>query len=188
MAVAHVPEHDLPRTLIVRRPRKAEDGPHLPEERPSFAAVLMGVSVAAHAGPLPPCAGSPTPAFGELNGAPQWQIWSASELRAERWQPAECLGWSGDTVHCQARGYFGGAKEGFERLREHLKMIKPTTVICCYGANESWKGEPGVPDFRKGYEKLIDMIRETTSATVVLMTPPATPKATTSSNDDILRY
>src|SRR5215204_7080336 len=47
------------------------------------------------------------------------------------------LGWSGDTVHCQARGYFGGAKEGFDRLRGHLQMIKPTTVICCYGTNES---------------------------------------------------
>src|SRR5215204_6232583 len=82
------------------------------------------------------------------------------------------LGWSGDTVHCQARAYFGGPEEGFERLRGHLQMIKPTTVICCYGANESWKGEPGVPAFRKGYEKLIDMIRETTGARVVLMTPP----------------
>src|SRR5215218_4502025 len=51
------------------------------------------------------------------------------------------LGWTGDTVHCQARGYFGGAQEGFERLRAHLLMIKPTTVICCYGANESWKGQ-----------------------------------------------
>src|SRR3954468_7299174 len=38
------------------------------------------------------------------------------------------LGWPGDTVHCQARGYFGGAKEGFERLRSHLRIIKPTTV------------------------------------------------------------
>jgi hypothetical protein len=82
------------------------------------------------------------------------------------------LGWSGDTVHCQARSYFGPPQEGFERLRGHLQMIKPTTVICCYGANESWKGEPGIPDFRKGYEKLIDMIREATGATVVLMTPP----------------
>jgi hypothetical protein len=82
------------------------------------------------------------------------------------------LGWSGDTVHCQARSYFGPPQEGFERLRGHLQMLKPTTVICCYGANESWKGEPGIPDFRKGYEKLIDMIREATGATVVLMTPP----------------
>ena len=83
------------------------------------------------------------------------------------------LGWSGDTVHCQARSYFGPPEEGFERLRGHLQMIKPTTVICCYGANESWKGEPGIPDFRKGYERLIDMIRLTTGATVVLMTPPS---------------
>jgi hypothetical protein len=82
------------------------------------------------------------------------------------------LGWSGDTVHCQARSYFGPPQEGFDRLRGHLAMIKPTTVICCYGANESWKGESGIPNFRKGYEKLIDMIREATGATVVLMTPP----------------
>src|SRR3954468_5799876 len=35
------------------------------------------------------------------------------------------LGWSGDTVHCQARAYFGPPQEGFERLQSQLQMIKP---------------------------------------------------------------
>src|SRR5262245_51709082 len=99
------------------------------------------------------------------------------------------LGWSGDTVHCQARAYFGPPEEGFERLRGHLAMIKPTTVICCYGANESWKGEPGIPDFRKAYERLIDMIRQTTGATVVLMTlPPYGPDVPPEASDRLSVY
>jgi hypothetical protein len=61
------------------------------------AAVLAGLSATAHAGPVPPCGAPPTPAFGELNGAPHWRMWSADELRAEGWQPAACLGWAGGT-------------------------------------------------------------------------------------------
>ena len=53
--------------------------------------------MAANAGPVPPCDAAPTPSFGDVGGPPQWAIWSADQLRAERWRPAACLGWSGDS-------------------------------------------------------------------------------------------
>ncbi len=60
-------------------------------------ALVVSFPMATNAGPVPPCEGVPTPPFGEVGGPPQWRLWSADELRAERWQPAGCLVWSGDT-------------------------------------------------------------------------------------------
>lgn len=48
------------------------------------------------AGPVPPCAGEPVPAFGPADGPPQARTWSEGDLRAEHWQPPACLGWSAD--------------------------------------------------------------------------------------------
>lgn len=81
------------------------------------AAIVVAFSVHAHAGPSPPCDGSPTPPFGEVNGPPQWRIWSADELRAEGWQPAECLAWSGGTKFVAAiSSSFRSPDDVFKRL------------------------------------------------------------------------
>ena len=69
------------------------------------------------------------------------------------------LGWSGDTVHCHARSYFGPPKEGFNRLTSHIEFLKPTIVLICYGAVAAYEGKDGIGSFEQGYEKLIDMIR-----------------------------
>jgi len=59
----------------------------------------------------------PTPPFGELNGPPQWRIWSADELRAERWQPAPCLGWSGGArLVAAVASRFRSRDDVFQRL------------------------------------------------------------------------
>src|SRR5512135_1058191 len=82
-----------------------------------IAAVVVGFSVPAHSEPSPPCGGSPTPPFGEVNGPPQWRIWSADELRAERWQPAGCLAWSGGTKFVVAiSSRFRSSDDVFKRL------------------------------------------------------------------------
>ena len=83
------------------------------------------------------------------------------------------LGWSGDTPRCESRSYFGPPSEGFERLRKQLAEIKPTTVICCYGAVDAFQGETGVQPFIASYSKMLEMIQGTTGAKIVLMTPPA---------------
>ncbi len=83
------------------------------------------------------------------------------------------LGWSGDTPRAESRAYFGPPAEGFERLTKHLAELKPSVVISCYGAVDAFKGEAGHADFLKAYQRLLDMIKTTTGAGVILMSPPA---------------
>lgn len=83
------------------------------------------------------------------------------------------LGWSGDTPRAESRAYFGPPAEGFDRLRQHLAELKPTVVISCYGAVDSWKGPSGLEGFLRDYGKLLDMVRDTTGSGLVLMSPPA---------------
>ncbi len=83
------------------------------------------------------------------------------------------LGWSGDTVECAARSYFGPPQEGFDRLKADLLEIKPTVVIVSYGGVEAFGGAAGLPSFVAGYERLFGMIREVApDARIALMSPP----------------
>lgn len=64
--------------------------------------LLVGLAIllpaAAHAnGPEPPCAGTPVPAYGAIDGPPAFGLWSHTELRRDGWQPPACLGWQGDS-------------------------------------------------------------------------------------------
>jgi len=83
------------------------------------------------------------------------------------------LGWSGDTPRCESRSYFGPPAEGFTRLRNQLQEIKPTTVIACYGAVDSFQGDAGTESFISSYRNLIKMIRETSGVSIILLSPPA---------------
>ena len=82
------------------------------------------------------------------------------------------LGWSGDTPRCESRSYFGPPSEGFDRLKIQLAEIKPTTVMICYGAMDSFTGEAGLASFLQAYRQMLQMIRETTQARIVLFSPP----------------
>jgi lysophospholipase L1-like esterase len=83
------------------------------------------------------------------------------------------LGWSGDTVRCDARGYFGGPAEGFDRLTASLSELHPTVVFLSYGGAESFGGAAGLPEFRQGYERLLDRVTSTASPReIVLISPP----------------
>ena len=84
------------------------------------------------------------------------------------------MGWSGDTPRCESRSYFGPPQEGFDRLRAQLAEIRPTVVICCYGAVDAFKGPSGHPDFLAAYRRLLDMVREVSQPSLILMSPPAT--------------
>src|SRR5688500_14786023 len=53
------------------------------------------------------------------------------------------LGWSGDTVWCDARGYEHDAARGFENLTKHVHALKPTVIFLGYGMVESFDGEAG---------------------------------------------
>lgn len=88
------------------------------------------------------------------------------------------LGWSGDTPRCESRSYFGPPREGFDRLKTQLAEIKPTTVMICYGAVDSFTGEAGLASFTSAYQEMLQMIRQTTQAQIVLFSPPPTSRDT----------
>jgi lysophospholipase L1-like esterase len=80
------------------------------------------------------------------------------------------LGWSGDTVWGESRAAFDPVAKGYERLVAMAKETKPTVLAICYGANESFAGDSGLPAFRKQYAKFLDDVATTTDR-VVLITP-----------------
>lgn len=80
------------------------------------------------------------------------------------------LGWSGDTVWGDARAGFETAKEGFQRLKEHVHALKPTVIFVGYGMVESFEGKAGLAKFEEGLKALLDMLAET-EARIVLISP-----------------
>src|SRR5882672_9423640 len=46
------------------------------------------------------------------------------------------LGWSGDTVFCDARAMFEPPAVGLQHLKEDLARLKPTVILLGYGMNE----------------------------------------------------
>jgi hypothetical protein len=85
--------------------------------RTVLAVVLALLPSVVCAAPVPPCDGVPSPAFGELDGAPQSGVWTADELRAAHWQPAACLGWAGETKLVAAvASRFHSNDDVFQRL------------------------------------------------------------------------
>src|SRR5687767_9068323 len=89
------------------------------------------------------------------------------------------LGQSADTVRADARNLnagwadFGPAEQGFKRLQTLIGEIKPTVIVANYGMTESFEGKKGLENFRKGYERLLDMMVTTagTNPRVVLVSP-----------------
>jgi lysophospholipase L1-like esterase len=78
------------------------------------------------------------------------------------------LGWSGDTVHGHARGYFEGPEQGFARLNAIVHELKPTVIFLGYGMGESFDGEAGLPAFRAGLERMLDMLKDLNARTVLI--------------------
>jgi lysophospholipase L1-like esterase len=80
------------------------------------------------------------------------------------------LGWSGDTVFGHARAGFGTIADGFRQLKDHVLALKPTVIFIGYGLNESFEGETGLPQFRKGLDTLLDSLTPT-KARIILLSP-----------------
>jgi lysophospholipase L1-like esterase len=95
-------------------------------------------------------------------------------LLASRWPGREIkfrnLGWSGDTVLGEARAMFDKAPQGFDRLMQRVKEVKPSVVFVSYGMNESFAGPAGLGEFKQGLERLLDRLGET-KARVALIGP-----------------
>jgi lysophospholipase L1-like esterase len=80
------------------------------------------------------------------------------------------LGWSGDTVWAESRGIFDPPAAGYQRMIDQVLELKPTVIICYYGANEAFAGEGGIDKFLTQYRKLLDDLKPT-GARFVLVSP-----------------
>src|SRR5262245_16592186 len=82
------------------------------------------------------------------------------------------LGWSGDTVHGEARGRFDFNNPDFcfKQMVNLTLELKPTVIFISYGTNEAFEGKEGLPKFEKGLEKLLDALKPA-NARIVLFTP-----------------
>jgi hypothetical protein len=81
------------------------------------------------------------------------------------------LGWSGDNVFGASRGYFEGADAGFARLTKIVHELKPTVIVIGYGMTESFEGEAGLPQFRAGLSRLLDMLKDLNARETILIGP-----------------
>lgn len=99
-----------------------------------------------------------------------WETWLLAS-RPEQPYVVRNLGWSGDTVFGESRAGFGKPRDGYDKLLEQVRSVRPDVVVVAYGTNASFEGEEGLSSFRSGLDQLIRDLR-TTQAKIVLMTPP----------------
>ncbi len=85
------------------------------------------------------------------------------------------LGWSGDTVFGEARGYYTTPPDAYGHLILQLEEAAPTVVFVAYGAVEAFEGEAGIPRFEEGLLQLIDKIGELGAKPVLLSPIPQFP-------------
>jgi lysophospholipase L1-like esterase len=69
------------------------------------------------------------------------------------------VGWSGDTVHGDARAVFGARSDGYQRLMRDMDYAAPKVAFLCYGENEAFGGESERSEFVAGYRKLIEDLK-----------------------------
>lgn len=93
------------------------------------------------------------------------------------------IGWDGDTVFGHSRtggrrrAVFGDAEEGFQRMVEHVRSLKPSVIFLAYGSNESFEGLKGVTHFKKGLHRLIKELGNGRKVRFVFLSPlPVIPK------------
>ncbi len=79
------------------------------------------------------------------------------------------MGWSGDTVHGDARAVFGSRQDGYQRLIKDSEIAAPNLAILCYGENEAFLNEAERAEFLKGYRKLIDDLKSKGSRVVLVI-------------------
>lgn len=79
------------------------------------------------------------------------------------------MGWSGDTVHGDARAVFGSRPDGYQRLIKDSEIAAPNLAILCYGENEAFLNEPERAEFLKGYRKLIEDLKAKGSRIVLVI-------------------
>ncbi len=81
------------------------------------------------------------------------------------------LGWTGDTVFGEARAEFGTPEDGYRRLLEQVKLVRPHLLLVVYGQNESFAGPDDLLRFRRGVQRLLRDLQAPQRQLVVVLPP-----------------
>jgi len=88
------------------------------------------------------------------------------------------IGWSGDNVYAHARTRardgqkFGNPEEGFGMLAEQITDLKPDKIFIAYGFNESFDDNAGIEAYRKGLNRLLEMLGQHCPELILVSTLP----------------
>lgn len=82
------------------------------------------------------------------------------------------LGWSGDTVFGDARSYYTNPPGPFDLLIQQIKAVNPNWALLAYGNVEAEAGKEGIPEFTKGYLRLLDSLQAMNTEVILLSTIP----------------
>jgi hypothetical protein len=107
----------------------------------TICVLLLGAAPAlAEAGPRPPCAGAPEPAYAGPGALPATRVWYPDDLAAI-WRPPECTGWPaadfGILVAAAAR--FPHAGDSHDLLRRIGEISKLATVRYWSVTRKRWR-------------------------------------------------
>ena len=83
------------------------------------------------------------------------------------------LGWSGDTVQGEARAGFGTPADGYDKLVEQVRSVKPDVLVVGYGSNAAFAGPSGVSTFVSGMNRLLNDVTARANPRLMLLSPPA---------------
>ena len=107
---------------------------------PGFVLLLLAAGTANAAGPTPPCAGLASPAYGAEDALPQLGLWTASDLKKERWQSPACLGWTGDNRLVVALASTFRSPLTLDQLLQRLTAISTYPAVKYWSATRSqWR-------------------------------------------------
>jgi lysophospholipase L1-like esterase len=86
------------------------------------------------------------------------------------------LGWAGDTVWAESRGMFDPPEQGYARLLEMSKELKPTLIILAYGGNEAFGGDAEIEPFIRQFRKLVNDLSAEETRFLFLLPPDMDPR------------
>jgi lysophospholipase L1-like esterase len=82
------------------------------------------------------------------------------------------VGWSGDTVHGEARDHVTNPPTSYEHLLEQITAPRPTVLLLGYGGNLAFEGRDALPAFRAGLDTLLTDLGDTEARCVLIAPVP----------------
>lgn len=102
--------------------------------------LLLAAGTAQASGPVPPCGGAPLPAYAGQQAPPSLGIWTGGELHKDGWQPAPCLGWTGESRLVVALASTFQSSQSLDQLLQRFAAISAYPMVKYWSTTRSqWR-------------------------------------------------